>query len=89
MTPAPPHLEKQYIITESQIKKWESVRVMPIMASEMRSRPHTPTQSERDKAFREGFDEGFEIGKAQCETHHQEMIDEAIRATHTPTEVHR
>jgi hypothetical protein len=25
-------------------------------------------------AYQNGFDEGFEIGKAQCETHHEELL---------------
>lgn len=32
---------------------------------------------ETKQAYRNGFDEGFEIGKAQCETHHQEIKEEA------------
>ena len=87
MTPAPPHLE--YIITEETASFIEQYFNAGSKIGVLRSRPHTTIQSERDKAFREGFDEGFEIGKAQCETHHKEMIDEIIRASHISTTTER
>lgn len=33
----------------------------------------TPEAPETKQAYRNGFEEGFEIGKAQCETHHEDM----------------
>lgn len=32
---------------------------------------------ETKQAYRNGFDDGFEIGNAQCEIHHQDVIEEA------------
>lgn len=37
----------------------------------------TPEAPETKQAYRNGFEEGFEIGKAQCETHHEDMKAEA------------
>jgi len=45
--------DQKYLITEAQIRKWESVRVMPIMASEMRGCPYVPTASDRNGVLTE------------------------------------
>jgi hypothetical protein len=60
----------QYIITEEQLNRMRrciSVDEAGKILDDVSSHPY---QIEYNNAF----DEGFEIGKAQCETHHEELF---------------
>lgn len=57
----------QYIITDDQLEKIMVGRDITTLR-EVRSNPYDPQAS-----YQSGFDEGFSIGKSQCETHHDNI----------------
>ena len=90
MTPAPPHLEQEYIITEEQldwILKGRAKIQRTITAKQIRSRPHTTTPSEREQISETSF--LWDITKEEFDILTKAYAIRLRESLRTPTEAHR